>query len=130
MATKQDKVAPLLRAFGLLERIAAAGAPLDVSDAAELVGLPKPTVYRLLATLEAAQLVSREPGGRGIVTGPRLQRFALDILQSASRNGPRNTVLRDLAATVGETCNLATLDGGTVVYLDRVESAWPLRMTL
>lgn len=130
MPAKQDKVAPLLRAFALLERIAAASSPLSTADAVALSGLPKPTIYRLLATLEAAQLVSREPGGRGIVTAPRLQRFALDVMQSASRNGPRNTILHRLAATVGETCNLATLDGGTVVYLDRVESAWPLRMTL
>lgn len=28
------------------------------------------------------------------------------------------------------TCNFTMLDGDAVVYLDRVEAAWPLRMTL
>jgi DNA-binding IclR family transcriptional regulator len=31
---------------------------------------------------------------------------------------------------VGETCNFTTLDGVQVLYLDRVEAQWPLRLTL
>ena len=33
-------------------------------------------------------------------------------------------------AEVGETCNFTTLDGTQVLYLDRVEAQWPLRLTL
>jgi DNA-binding IclR family transcriptional regulator len=31
---------------------------------------------------------------------------------------------------VQETCNFTTLDGAEVLYLDRVEARWPLRLTL
>ncbi len=44
--------------------------------------------------------------------------------------GLRHDVLAALVAEVGETCNFTTLDGAQVLYLDRVEAQWPLRLTL
>ena len=35
-----------------------------------------------------------------------------------------------LVREVGETCNFTTLDGAEVLYLDRVEAKWPLRLSL
>ena len=39
-------------------------------------------------------------------------------------------MLRQLVAEVGESCNLTALAGAEVMYLDRVETAFPLRMEL
>jgi DNA-binding IclR family transcriptional regulator len=130
MAIKIDRTSPLLRAFALLERIAAAEAPITLSEATAGVSLPKPTVYRMLAMLEASGLVVREPGGRRVGAGPRLTRLALDVLRHGSAQSPRRAILQQLVAAIGETCNLTTIEGTDVVYLDRVESAWPLRVTL
>jgi len=87
-------------------------------------------VYRMLAMLESAGLAMREPDGRRIAAGPRLVRFALDVQLSAAVRAPRHAILKKLADEIGETVNLTMLDGSEVVYLDRVETAWPLRMTL
>jgi IclR family acetate operon transcriptional repressor len=130
VAVKTDRIPPFLRAFALLERLAAAEAPLSLHDATAGAGLPKPTVYRMLAMLEQAGLVSREPGARRVSAGPRLARFALDVLRNGAASGARRAILQQLAASIGETCNLTLLDGFEVVYLDRVESAWPLRVAL
>ena len=130
MARKIDRDSPLLRTLALLERIAAAEAPISLADATAGTGLPKPTVYRMLSTLEDAGLVTREPDGRRIGAGPRLTRLALDTLRNGTAKGPRRVILQRLVAEIAETCNLTMLEGGEVVYLDRVESSWPLRMTL
>jgi IclR family transcriptional regulator, acetate operon repressor len=130
MARKIDHVPPLLRTFALLERIVAAEAPMSLGDVTAGAGLPKPTVHRMLASLEEAGLVTREPEGRRIGAGPRLTRLALDTLRNGVARGPRRVILQQLVAEIAETCNLTMLEGGEVVYLDRVESAWPLRMTL
>ncbi len=130
MGTKRDRVPPLLRAFALLERIAAADGPVALQDLAAAATLPTPTVYRMLAVLESAGLVTRDPDGRRIVPGPRLVRFALDVQLAAAVRAPRHAILKSLADELGETVNLTMLDGSEVVYLDRVETAWPLRMTL
>ena len=130
MASKRDRVPPLLRAFALLEEIAHAEGPVALQDLATDAALPKPTVYRMLAMLESAGLVTRDPDGRRIAAGPRLLRFALDVQLSAAVRAPRHAILKRLADDLGETVNLTMLDGSQVVYLDRVETAWPLRMTL
>ena len=130
MASKRDRVPPLLRAFALLEKIACADGPIALQDLAQGTSLPKPTVYRMLAMLESAGLAMREPDGRRISAGPRLVRFALDVQLSAAVRAPRHAILKKLAEELGETVNLTMLDGSEVVYLDRVETAWPLRMTL
>lgn len=130
MAVKSDRASPFLRAFSLLERVAAAEAPVALHEVTAASGLPKPTVYRMLAMLEAAGLLAREPAARRVGAGPRLSRFALDVLRNGSASGARHAILQQLVATIGETCNLTMLDGSEVVYLDRVESAWPLRVTL
>lgn len=39
-------------------------------------------------------------------------------------------MLDALVAELGETCNIGVLDGGEVLYVDRVECHWPLRVQL
>lgn len=130
MATKRDRTPPLLRAVALLERVASADGALTLAEATEGTGLPKPTVYRLVGMLQDAGLLIRDSEGRRISPGPRLARLALDALLNASARAPRHAILTSLAQSVGETVNLTMLDGSEVVYLDRVETAWPLRVTL
>lgn len=68
-------------------------------------------------------LLLRESDGRRLSPGPRLTRFALDVLLNATARAPRHPILKSLAQTVGETVNLTMLDGSKVVYLDRIETA-------
>ncbi len=42
----------------------------------------------------------------------------------------RLAILKGLAETIGETCNIALPDRDGMVYLDRVETEWPLRIQL
>jgi DNA-binding IclR family transcriptional regulator len=49
---------------------------------------------------------------------------------NASLRAARGAILARLVAEIGETCNFTMLDGAQIVYVDRVETAWPLRMTL
>lgn len=116
--------------MAVLEHVAASPHPLTLQEATSLTGLPKPTVYRLLGILADAGLVSREPEGRRVAPGPRLARLALDVMLNDVLRAPRRRILAGLVGAVGETCNLTTLDGDSVLYLDRVESAWPLRVSM
>ena len=130
MSAKIDRDPPLLRAFALLEHVAHSQAAVSLQEMTEAAALPKPTVYRMLNVLEQAGLITREPDGRRVVAGPRLARLALDVLMNESARAPRHAILQRLAAEVGETVNMTMLDKSEVVYIDRVESAWPLRMAL
>jgi IclR family transcriptional regulator, acetate operon repressor len=119
-----------LRAFAILETLVNADQSLAMSEIVEAHGLPKPTVFRVLATLEAAGLITREPSDKRYSIGPRLAKLGLAIMTNQSSRRERRAILQRVADETGETCNLTMVDGIDVVYLDRVESRWPLRIDL
>lgn len=117
-----------LRAIAILETIANADGPLGLVEIMAATGLPKPTVHRIGAMLESAELLIREAEGKRYGPGPRLASLALASLTNTAWRAPRHAILKALVQEIGETCNLTLLDGTEVVYLDRVEAAWPLRL--
>jgi DNA-binding IclR family transcriptional regulator len=121
---------PTLRLVALLEVIASRDQLFSLQGLAEATALPKPTLHRMLQQLEAAGLLQREADGRHYGTGVRLRRLAENLLLNDSHHGARHSVLRNLVDHVGESCNITALSGGEVVYLDRVETAAPLRFYL
>jgi IclR family acetate operon transcriptional repressor len=121
---------PTMRLFALLEVIAAKDKFFSLQELAEETGLPKPTLHRMLQQLESAGLLQRSLDGRHYGTGVRLRRLAENLLLNDISHGARHAVLRQLVAEVGESCNLTALSGSEVIYLDRVETAAPLRFYL
>ncbi len=117
------------RSFSVLEYVVRAGHPVAPGDIAEQLGLPKPTVYRMIESFEAQGFLQRLFASRRVSVGPRLADFAFDVLRTSIQYAPRRTILNALVAEAGETCNIGTLEGGEIVYLDRVEAKhWPLRL--
>lgn len=117
-----------LRALAVMETVAKAEGPLALTEIMSATGLPKPTVHRILALLEGSGMLVREPGGKRYGPGPRLSALALDVVSGAAWRAPRHAILQSVVDEIAETCNLTMLNGTDVVYLDRVEAAWPLRL--
>jgi DNA-binding IclR family transcriptional regulator len=110
--------------------IAGKDRPFTLQAIAEETGLPKPTTHRMLAQLESAGILQRDGNGRHYSTGQRLIRLAETLLLNSTTQGARHAVLRQLVEEIGESCNLTAFSGGEVLYLDRVETAAPLRFYL
>lgn len=125
-----SSTAPSLRLLDLLETVSREARAFTLADAVGATGWPKPSVHRMLGQLEEGGWLAREPGGRRYSLTPRLLGMAETALATSSQLGVRHAVLRQLVADIGESCNLTALSGAEVVYLDRVESAFPLRMEL
>ena len=115
------------RALQLLETIAASERPLALPELCALLELPKATTHRLCQQLERGGYLAREPGGRRYTPGARLLRVGFNVLRSGL-TAERHQILTALVDAIGETCNFTTLAGQEVIYLDRVESRWPLRL--
>lgn len=121
---------PNLRLFALLEVIAQKDTPFTLQAMVEETGLPKPTMHRMLQQFEGAGILQREGNGRHYGTGQRLMRLAENVLLNSTTHGARHAVLRQLVDEVGESCNITAFSGSEVLYLDRVETAAPLRFYL
>jgi len=119
------KAFPTVKAVAILEAMATAKRPLGISEFGVLLGLPKPTAHRIVRMLEGEGLLQREPGSSRYVPGVRLERLGLDIVAASMSRAPRHAILESLSQQIGETCNFGVMAGSHVVYLDRVESAWP-----
>jgi IclR family acetate operon transcriptional repressor len=118
-------VQSLERAFELLEAMADAGGVIGLSRLAQESGLAMPTIHRLVRTLVDLGYVRQEPS-RQYALGPRLIRLgdsASRLLGTWSR-----PYLSRLVDALGESANLAMLDGDRVVYVAHVQSTRSMRM--
>lgn len=122
--------AAAVRAFRVMEVVAQHENGCSLMQLAEAVELPKQTVHRLVAQLQLAGLLVREPATRRVQLGQRAEGFATRALINGPARRERRAILQSLVDSIGETCNLAALAGTDIVYLDRVETSWPLRLTL
>src|SRR6202171_5379322 len=112
-----------LRAFTVLEHIAAAEDPPTLEELTRAIGLPKPTVFRILRLLVRGGLVQREVHEKRYLVGERASALALDVPMHSPRRRERRAILSRLVEAIGETCNFTMLDGTDVVYLERAETS-------
>lgn len=116
--------------LGILHAMAGADAPASLGELTAAVDLPKPTVHRLLKLLERTGHARKDPAGQRYVPGPALRELAAAVIRQQPSMGARHLVLQRLADVVGEACNVVMLDGSQMTYIDRVDTAWPLRVRL
>jgi len=125
---RPERIPTTLRLLTLLEEIVRLGGPVTPSDLGGQTDLPKATLHRLFHTLEEEGYLQREPDGRSYSVGPRARQLAVATLSTMRARTTRLAVMRSLAKDIGETCNVAIPDREAMVYLDRVETEWPLRV--
>lgn len=113
------------RVAAILEGIASAGGSLRLAELESITGLPLPTVHRLVRSLVHNGYLRQEPSRR-YALGPRLIRLG----EVAGRTLGSWTVprLTGLVAEVGETANMAVLEGDMVVYVAQAPSGHAMRM--
>lgn len=128
--TTEPGDARTLRPLQVMDALAQQQYGMSLSALADKLDLPKASVMRLLHALEGQAYVMREPGSTLFTLGPRALSLSLRSLQAASVAHRYRPLLSALVQRLGETCNLTTREGDKVLYIDRVETSEPLRMTL
>ncbi|WP_248962031.1 IclR family transcriptional regulator [Sphaerisporangium perillae] len=118
-------VQSIARAFYLLELINAAGGELAISELADRSGLPLPTIHRIIRTLITSGYVIQQ-SSRRYALGPRL--IGLGETASRALGAWARPRLTELVEAVGETANMAILDGDKAVYIAQVPSKYSMRM--
>jgi len=112
-------VQSLQRAIAVLRAFTVETPELGVTEVGRRVGLHKSTAFRLLSALAAEGLVSQDPEtgryrlGVGLIELAGRVLVHIDLRQVARRH------MRPLAEKVGETVNLAILDGTQVLNLEQ-----------
>lgn len=118
----------LNKALVILEAIAEDRRPIAVSDIADITGMPRQTVHRVLKQLEELGLADRDPIRERYSPGERLSQLGMRAISARLSRGPAHAILLDIVDQIGETCNVGMMENNEVVYIDRVECDWPLRV--
>jgi len=129
-ATARAGSTPLARAFRLLEIVVEAESPLAIAELAGRAGIPKPSVHRLVNHLITEGLLRSDTVHRGLVPGPRFAGLFCKAHAASWSGGPIRALMDALVAEIRETCNLGVLDRDAVLYIERVECDWPIRIQL
>jgi DNA-binding IclR family transcriptional regulator len=120
----------VFRVLDLIQLVAAASQPMTLAEIGTALKLPKPTVHRLCVRLEESKYLTREPGRYRYRVGPATERLAFNAIRRGSASVQWRAILERLVDEIRETCNFTALAGNEVVYVERVESRWPLRIHL
>ncbi len=95
-----------------------------------MIDMPKQSIHRVLQSLEASQLIIRAISKDRYLVGPALTDLSARALRASNSKMPIRSVLADLVSTTGETCNVGILDQSEVIYIERLEGSFPLRLQL
>lgn len=128
--TPAKRVPTNLRCLLIIEALADAARPLTPAELGERVGLPKATAHRLCAMLVEEGLLIRDSVARGLRPARRARRLGSGLLGSSLTHIARHKILEEVSRRTEETCNLVAAADKGMVYLDRVDTPWPLRFQL
>ncbi len=122
-------VPAVVRALDVLELFLDGRTNLSAPEVATALGLPRTTVHELLATLVEREYVERLPDnahrfrlGLRVFELGNTYAEALDVVRDGQ------SVVDEVAARCGETCQLAVLDGRDVVYVAKADGSHDLRV--
>lgn len=116
----------VVKSLAMLERLVQLGRPVGVTELALATSLQKSNVHRILSTLKFMGYVrsnadsTYEPTLRMWELGQRIH-AGMDIAAAARPH------LKRLVQETDETSHLAIFDGNEVVYIDKIETANPVR---
>jgi DNA-binding IclR family transcriptional regulator len=123
---REQGVQVISRAAHVLRALATHADGKTVAAVARDLALPRSTTHRILRALSAEGLARRTATGRYALG------YELENLATAARTGLRSRVpphMLRLSSRLGETVELAVLDGPDVMLLDRNVSRRTLRAT-
>lgn len=116
---RRDHLQTLERGLAVIAAFSGRGPMLGLGELAELTGLSKPIVRRIVLTLERLGF-ARTSGGRFALT-PKVLALGYAYLSSIRLTDVARPVMEQLTDELGVGTSLAALDGADVVYIDRVQ---------
>ena len=113
----ETSVGTLARGLDLLELFASAPGNFSQTEISEALGLPMPTVHRLVALLTKRGWLDRDPASRRLRPGIEMVRLVPALIDGMRLPELARPCLIRLASELHETVNLAILQGAEIVYV-------------
>ncbi|PFG29708.1 IclR family transcriptional regulator domain-containing protein [Paramicrobacterium agarici] len=125
-STRPEFIEAIARGLDVIRAFGTRGNVLSLSELASETGLARPTVRRILLTLDELGYVRSDDGAYSLT--PRVLDLGMAYVSSSGIWELTRPHLVDLSASLGQSCSIAQLEGSDIVYVSRV--AVPKLVTL
>ncbi|MCF6429919.1 HTH-type transcriptional regulator BhcR [Leisingera sp. MMG026] len=125
-ASQPATIQSLDRALDVLDALAGANG-MTLTELSSALDQSAATMYRVLATLEARQIVEMEPQSQTWHIGAMAFRLGSAFLRRSSVIERARPVMRELMEATGETSNLGIERNGDVMFVSQVETHESIR---
>jgi IclR family pca regulon transcriptional regulator len=112
----------LARGLEVLGLFTAERPALPLSEIVEALGLPKSSVFRILATLEQLGYLEHDPATRRYRPGLKVFQLGFAALAGLDIQQIARPHLERLALELDETASMAVLEGADIVYVERIRN--------
>ena len=113
----------LERGLAILSAFGSDRSTIGVSELARELGLSRSTTHRYIATLTSLGYLQQDAETKRYRLGPRVLDLGFAAINSMDIREISVSHLQALSDTTGFTANLAILDGGDVVYIERCRTS-------
>lgn len=127
MSDAKSKVQSLDRAFLLLDIIANAQENLTLKTISQVADLPKPTVYRILSSLEAWGYIEMDDR-KGYKLGVKLLQLGAQVQEELDIRKVARPFLKELNNLTKETVFLSVMHKGRGLYIDKLDGQHSVRL--
>lgn len=110
----------------VLQAVSDSPGQLNISGLAKQLGMPRPTVHRIVEALVVEGMLSNH--GEALNLGPRLVSLAWRSLETNDLRHIVRPHIEQLRDRLDETVHLAIPDGLEMVYIDKLEANRTVRM--
>lgn len=117
----------LLKGLAVLEALGKSEKPRGVTDLARALEISKTAAHRLLQTLVSAGYVAKDNASDAYVLTTKTWEVGSAALARMDAKQVASKYLPGLAESSRESVHITLLDGTDVVYVDKIDSAHPLR---
>ncbi|MCL6611508.1 MAG: IclR family transcriptional regulator [Peptococcaceae bacterium] len=126
----ENSVHSVERALAILEALGQKTQGFGCTELGQLLGLHKSTVHRLISTLQAFGFVEKDPRTERYKLGTKLIYLGLEALNGLDFRKIAIPYMQELMEISRETVQLAVLDGGEVLFLERDQSPEAITVNL
>jgi IclR family KDG regulon transcriptional repressor len=118
------RICAVLNAFNEENRV------ITLTEISRSIGLPKSTTHRLLGTLEAQNILYRDPDGLGYHLGYQLIHWGMLAQRGLDIRNIALPVLRSLSDFTQETAVLSIRYGTAGIWIEQIETRHPVRLAM
>ena len=120
----RSSVQSLAKGFRVLESFSHGAEEMTLSEVAEASGLDPGTTFRMLNTLVSLGYIARVPGAKRFTLTLKVLDLGFHAIGRKDLRSMVRPTLRSLVDEVSEAASFGVLDGGDVLYIERVRAGF------